>query len=946
MKKVYFLFLICFVLVAINSQVLAQVTIDFESSGNGANYTWNTFENVDNPALAIEANPNPSGINTSSTVAKFTARATGAPYAGTETAHGDFGPLTFDASNSTVKIMVYKTVISDVGLKFSESNGEAQLEVKVANTKINEWEELTFDLTGSIGKGITGVIDQIIVFPDFADRTQENVVYFDNISFSSEDDGGSEELELVWSDEFSDDGAVNAVKWYHQTQLPSGGSWYNNEEQHYTNSITNSFAADGSLNIVAKKESFTDQGFTKEYTSARLNSKFAFKYGRIDVSAKLPSGDGTWPAIWMLGKNINEPGGYWTEQFGSVNWPATGEIDIMEHWGNNPNVIHGSLHTTSSSGSTVNTSTTTIADVSTAFHVYSIIWDKDGIQFLIDDVNFYTYNPEVKNDDTWPFDEPQYLLLNIAMGGIGGTIDPAFTESTMEIDYVRVYQKESDQEVATGTSLSDLLVDGQTIAGFSSEALIYNIELEEGTTVVPTVTAVATESNATVEITPATEIPGVTTVKVIADGGASESTYSVNFKIVDIIVPPSTLPIDFEGDAYGFIDFDGGVATVIDNPQNNEDNSSAKVAQIVRDGGATWAGSKLILTSKIDFSTNNTFRMKVYSPRVDVPVLFKLEGPNAAKEISVNTTVANGWETMVWDFTGESSDTYDELVFIFDFGAVGDGSANSTFLFDDIEFYDSSGGLSRIDLPVDFESATVNYEMEDFGDNSTVLGVDPDDATNTVAITTKTSGAATWAGTTVGTSLGFASVIPFTTAETKINVKVYSPAAGLPIRMKIEDHNDVTLTAETEAVTTKANAWEVLTFDFSNVAEGTNPFNLATNFDKLSIFFNFGVEGTDQVYYWDDVFFGEGEEIGEPVMSLLDVVEIKVYAFDGKLFIKGREELIDSRVEVYNFSGVKVSEGMVLRGDTMLDLHEKGVLIIRISDASGNPILSQKVFSN
>lgn len=246
---------------------------------------------------------------------------------------------------------------------------------------------------------------------------------------------------LVWSDEFSGTGAVASNLWFHQTQLPAGGSWYNNEQQHYTNRIENSSVANGLLKIVAKKESFTNQGFTKQYTSARLNSKFAFTYGRVDVRAKLPTGAGTWPAIWMLGKNTKEPGGYFYNQFGTTDWPASGEVDIMEHWGNNPNVIHGSLHTPSSFGSTINTKTITVSQVSSTFHIYSIIWDDTKIQFLVDDVAFYTYNPTVKNASTWPFDKPQYLLLNIAMGGIGGAIDPAFTESAMEIDYVRVYQK-------------------------------------------------------------------------------------------------------------------------------------------------------------------------------------------------------------------------------------------------------------------------------------------------------------------------------------------------------------------------------------------------------------------------------------------------------------------------------------------------------------------------
>lgn len=159
--------------------------IDFESGGYGANWTWTVFENSDNPpTLEIVSNPNSSGINTSSKVAKFTALSSGAAFAGCESQHGsDIGSFKFDSNNSIVKIMVYKTVISDVGLKFVESDGEAQPEVKVSNTKTNEWEELTFDLSGSIGKGKTGIIDQIVIFPDFKERSSDNIIYFDNISF-------------------------------------------------------------------------------------------------------------------------------------------------------------------------------------------------------------------------------------------------------------------------------------------------------------------------------------------------------------------------------------------------------------------------------------------------------------------------------------------------------------------------------------------------------------------------------------------------------------------------------------------------------------------------------------------------------------------------------------------------------------------------------------------
>ena len=296
------------------------------------------------------------------------------------------------------------------------------------------------------------------------------VTYGQASSETCQDEGIGTVLEgteyvLVWSDEFSVDGAVCSDKWFHQTQFPQGNSWFNGEVQHYTDRLENSYVEDGMLKIVAKKEQFTDQDVTLNYTSARLNSKYAFTGGRVDVRAKLPAGNGTWPAIWTLGRNVDEPGNYWHELYGNVSWPACGEIDIMEHWGNDPDVIHGSIHTPSSFGGTINTGTTLISDVSNTFHVYSIIWDDSQIKFLVDDVTFYTFRPSPRNSDTWPFTAPQFILLNIAMGGIGGPIDSDFTESMMEIDYVRVYEEGN----VTGTfDVAQLPV----VSGFAKQGVL------------------------------------------------------------------------------------------------------------------------------------------------------------------------------------------------------------------------------------------------------------------------------------------------------------------------------------------------------------------------------------------------------------------------------------------------------------------------------------------
>lgn len=235
--------------------------------------------------------------------------------------------------------------------------------------------------------------------------------------------------------------AVDSSKWFHQTRLPNGSSWFNGEQQHYTDRIENAYVSNGTLKIVAKKERYEDQNVTKNYTSARLNSKYAFQYGTVEVRAKLPSGVGTWPAIWTLGKNINENGAYWqTQGFGTTPWPASGEIDIMEHWGRNENFVQSAIHTPSSSGGTVNVGGQTVATATSGFHVYKFEWTAQQLVFSVDNVVHYTYAPEVKDSSTWPFDAEQYLLLNFA---IESSIYSSFTEDQFEIDYVRIYDQDA-----------------------------------------------------------------------------------------------------------------------------------------------------------------------------------------------------------------------------------------------------------------------------------------------------------------------------------------------------------------------------------------------------------------------------------------------------------------------------------------------------------------------
>jgi beta-glucanase (GH16 family) len=262
--------------------------------------------------------------------------------------------------------------------------------------------------------------------------------YIDDIEYPNYESANSLDViytNLVFADEFSAFGPIDTAAWFPQVEPEFPGvGWPNNEEQHYTNRTDNVYTSNGTLKITAKKESFTAYGLTKNYTSARLNSKFDFTYGRVDVRAKLPRGNGTWPAIWMLGTSF---GNNWNAR--TKPWPDCGEIDIMEHWGNEPNYTHSSLHNPSSNGATVNTQRVINEDVFSSWHVYSMNWSPNQISFLIDGFLFYTYNPQIKDATTWPYDDPHFILLNVAMGGIY-PIDPNFTSATMEIDYVRVFQ--------------------------------------------------------------------------------------------------------------------------------------------------------------------------------------------------------------------------------------------------------------------------------------------------------------------------------------------------------------------------------------------------------------------------------------------------------------------------------------------------------------------------
>ncbi|AZQ45251.1 glycoside hydrolase family 16 protein [Nonlabens ponticola] len=237
------------------------------------------------------------------------------------------------------------------------------------------------------------------------------------------DGSGEPEGTLVWSDEFDVDGAPNPANWTFDTGTGSDG-WGNNEQQFYTDRTENIEVSNGTLKITARDEDFGG----RSYTSSRIKTEglFEFQYGTIEFSAKLPEGGGTWPAIWSLGAD------YQTNP-----WPAAGEIDYMEHIGNTQNTIYATVHRPGASGGNADGGEIEIENASSEFHTYRTIWNEDTIRFFVDGELIH----QVANSDAVPFNKDFFIIMNIAMGGnFGGDIDPAFTESTMEVDYIRVYQ--------------------------------------------------------------------------------------------------------------------------------------------------------------------------------------------------------------------------------------------------------------------------------------------------------------------------------------------------------------------------------------------------------------------------------------------------------------------------------------------------------------------------
>ena len=431
------------------SWVLGAQTVQDDFEGNGSINSW--FGDQCG-IITNYSNPYQDASNPSNTVLRYT------------DSGGQWANVRFDVNPnfnlSESNTFSFKIYIPASGIT---GNQENKVSLKLQNNTLgspwitqceiikplvlNQWQEVFFNfetdyyinLDSSSGNPINRTdFNRVVIQVNGENNNDRVLAYIDDFIHINMENTDPIYDNLVWSDEFNGNGAVNSANWYHQTQLIAGDSWANGEVQHYTNRQINSYVSNGTLKIKAKAETYYSQGVTKYYTSARLNSKFAFKYGRVEIRAKLPSMAGTWPAIWMLGKNINENGVYWDNLgYGTTNWPACGETDIME-----PNIeknqILATWHWDNGNGYQYNGNqiATSNSDTSQNYHDYSLVWTPETMKIYMDS------NLVNQMDVVTPFDNDFFILLNVAMGGnLGGTIAPNFSEDIMEIDYVRVYQE-------------------------------------------------------------------------------------------------------------------------------------------------------------------------------------------------------------------------------------------------------------------------------------------------------------------------------------------------------------------------------------------------------------------------------------------------------------------------------------------------------------------------
>ena len=791
--------------------------VDFETDGMGASWTWLSFENVDNPALDFVSNPDNTGVNKSSTVVKYTTRQAGAPWAGTNTS--DAPTFTLDASNKIIKIMVYKNVISDVGIKF-EQGAASTGQLLVANTKINEWEELTFDFTSKIGEPSSSDITGLVVFPDFNDgRTSENVSYFDNITFS---DGTG-----------------------------SGGGGGGGATPFET------------IDFEANSPVFT--GFGGNDFAAIINPDASGINDSATVGSTMHGAE-TWAGIETL-------------LVDSLDF-TTKNVMKIKVWSPTAGTVKFKIEAQSDGGIVKEVDRMITAEQVNQW--VELVFDFTGTGVDLYDKMALFFDFGVSSTQTFYFDDIEQAVGEIVEATAFETIDfetvsPTFVgfegstfaaianpDSSGENTSATVAETTHGSATFAGLALDlDSKLDFSEAGAFKLKVwspkanILVKLKLEdkENSSVFVEGNVFTTTSNAWETLTFEFEgSPSDTYDRIILflDFGSTDATtfYFDDLELTDDYEVPAPIEfdtIDFETNSPNFSGFGGNSFAISGNPDASGLNKSATVGETIH-GSEVWGGLSSDFLGKLDFSSKSKVAIKVWSPKAGITVKLKLETKvdgNIAVEKDVTTTVSNAWEKLTFDFTGEASNKYDRVSVFFDFGS----SDATTFYFDDIEQTDGS----VVPGPIDFEDDLSTVEA---GAGTTVELIDNPDRkglnlSKKVASLVNAGGEESTVNIPLGGKLDLSDKSTF-------QMRVWSSKPGVTVRMTLDEMANPTSTngdffsvlSETSAsrdyVMTKTNEWELVTFDFTGEA--------SKFYDEAKLVFDVGnVEAS--TYYFDGMNF-------------------------------------------------------------------------------------------
>ena len=446
---------------------------------------------------------------------------------------------------------------------------------------------------------------------------------------------------------------------------------------------------------------------------------------------------------------------------------------------------------------------------------------------------------------------------------------------------------ENASPVITSAQVTNATVDSEYQYTFIATDVDTDDVLTMSATAIPSWLTFS-ESTGLLSGTPASTDLGDHTVTLSVNDGTVDVEQTFTITVADVVIVTPALVIFDETESMQWLawDSDGGStpALVSDDAEYGNVtefviNGNTVVGFSTRDvhgasGGTPFDASAFSDTGIISFD----LKMTALPTAGETGWKFKMESTDGATpvEIDLSTSVEahavpvlDTWQHYTFNLADLKAAGLDtsaiDIIMIFPAWGSGDGAM---FRVDNVKIFETGAKVVvQPELPLDFEDASIDYPLTDFGGNVSELVADPDAANTrgTVVKTVKASDAATWAGTTTSSDKGLAEAVPLTADNSIMKLWVYSPEVGLPIRLKMEDSTDVTLTIESEAFTTVADTWEELSFDMSMPAAGTNPFNSATNFDKASVFFNFGVEGVEQTFYWDNLYFDADADSVDPV---------------------------------------------------------------------------------